>query len=632
MLRSLFRARLFGLLLLVSGAAAAQGGAPIRLDLSFPNRAHHEMEVTVTFSDVTQDPLEIRMSRSSPGRYALHEFAKNVYSVSVFGRDGRELAVERPDPHQWNVSGHGGEVRFRYTLFGDRADGTYSAIDRTHAHLNAPASFAWARGLEDRPWSVHIDAPSEWPNVATQLPRAGTDPYVRTAPDLDYLLDSPIEVSAFQWYWWEVDERGRPQTDVRRTAPPKPSERQQIRIALHHEGSEADAEPYVEATRRIVEELGAVFGELPDFDYGSYVFLADYLPWANGDGMEHRNSTVLTSSSSLRTNRTGLLGTVAHEFVHAWSIERLRPASLEPFDFERANMSGELWFGEGFTSYYDDVILARAGVLDLEQMTQRFGGLISYIVNSPARQYRSPIEMSRRAPFVDAATWLDPTNDGNTFISYYSYGAFLGLALDLMIRDRFPGTSLDDVMRLAWERKGRSEVPYTNDDLESFLAEAIGDPSWARDFFDRYVRGSDVPPLEKPLEAVGLVLSSRYPGRATWGQASLGFENGALRIRQAVPKDSPLYEAGLSRRDRIVEVDGEKVPRSGAKLRELLDGKKPGDTVELTVEGRGTTTRATVVLVEDTTLQLTTFAAAQRSTGTQAKAERRDWLGAGAKR
>ena len=265
-------------------------------------------------------------------------------------------------------------------------------------------------------------------------------------------------------------------------------------------------------------------------------------------------------------------------------------------------------------------------------MTQRFGGLVSFIVNSPARQYRSPIEMSRRAPFVDAATWLDPTNDANTYLSYYSYGAFLGLSLDLLIRENFPGKSLDDVMRLAWESNGRNEVPYTNDDLERFVARAIGDSEWARNFFVRYVHGSDVPRLDSAFEAVGLVLSQRYPGRATWGNASLAFENGGLRVRQAVPKDSPLYEAGLSRRDRITKIDGKKAPRSGSKLRELLDGKQPGDTIELTVEGRGETATRTVVLTEDPALQLRSAEGAGKKLEAQAKDMRRDWLGAGAER
>ena len=144
-------------LLLVPAALLAQ--APVTYEVDFPNAIHHEAEIAVTFPDVPQGPLELRMSRSSPGRYALHEFAKNVYSVEAFDGAGRPLEVTRPNPYQWNVAGHDGTVRMEYTLFGDRVDGTYAAIDNTHAHLNMPATFMWARGLEDRPISVTFRAP-----------------------------------------------------------------------------------------------------------------------------------------------------------------------------------------------------------------------------------------------------------------------------------------------------------------------------------------------------------------------------------------------------------------------------------------------------------------------------------------
>ena len=120
---------------------------PIRYEIAFPNRAHHEAEVTVVFDGLMPGTLEVRMSRSSPGRYSLHEFAKGVYGVSAVDREGEPLEIERPDPHQWNVSGHSGYVRMSYTLYGDRADGTYAGIDRTHAHLNMPATFVCVRAV-----------------------------------------------------------------------------------------------------------------------------------------------------------------------------------------------------------------------------------------------------------------------------------------------------------------------------------------------------------------------------------------------------------------------------------------------------------------------------------------------------
>src|SRR5688572_28876340 len=116
----------------------------VRYAASFPNAVHREAEVTVTFPAGSHDTLEVRMSRSSPGRYAIHEFAKNVYNVRATDGAGRAVTVIRPDPYRWLVTDHNGVVNFSYTLFADRGDGTYAQIDPSHAHLNMPATFAWA--------------------------------------------------------------------------------------------------------------------------------------------------------------------------------------------------------------------------------------------------------------------------------------------------------------------------------------------------------------------------------------------------------------------------------------------------------------------------------------------------------
>ena len=156
----------------------------IEYEISFPNSVHHEAEISVTFHNVAPGPLETRMSRSSPGRYALHEFAKNVYGFEAYDGQGQALEITRPNPHQWNVAGHDGTVRITYTLFADRADGTYSGIDETHAHLNMPATFLWARDMDQRPISINFTVPtgSGW-KIATQLPTTN-NPIEFSAPDL----------------------------------------------------------------------------------------------------------------------------------------------------------------------------------------------------------------------------------------------------------------------------------------------------------------------------------------------------------------------------------------------------------------------------------------------------------------
>ena len=137
----------------------ADAQEPIRYRLSFPAPAHHWAQIEVTFTGLPPAPLEARMSRASPGRYAVHEFAKNVYDVHAFDGQGSELTPTRPDPAEWAIAGHDGTVRLAYKIYGDVVDGTYLAIDTTHAHLNMPATLMWARGLDDRAVRVTFDLP-----------------------------------------------------------------------------------------------------------------------------------------------------------------------------------------------------------------------------------------------------------------------------------------------------------------------------------------------------------------------------------------------------------------------------------------------------------------------------------------
>jgi predicted metalloprotease with PDZ domain len=562
--------------------AQSQPVDAIVYEISFENRAHHEAEITVTFARVPEGPLELRMSRSSPGRYALHEFAKNVYDVRVTGAGGRAVEVSRPDPHQWTVTGHGGEVTVRYTLYGDHADGTYTGIDRTHAHLNMPATFMWARGLDDRSIELRVRVPdgSGW-QVATQLAPTD-DPHRFTAPDLAYFLDSPTEVSDFWLRSWEIDG-------------------QTIRVALHHAGTEAEAARYADAVSAIVTSSRDLYGTLPSFDFGSYTFLACYLPWVDGDGMEHRNSTVLTSTGSLATNMTGLLGTVAHEFFHAWNVERIRPATLEPFDFERANMSRELWFAEGFTSYFDDLLLWRSGLIGDEAFAQRLGAIANAVTNARGRTYFSPVEMSMKAPFVDAATSVDPGNRLNTFLSYYTWGSGIGMALDLELRSRFDGVTADHVMRAMWETHGVDEVPYEVDDVERAVARITGDADFAADFFTRFVRGREAPDFRALLTPAGIEVSPARPGTAWLGPLSIRFQEGGPEVMGTPREETSLYAAGVDRGDRIVSIGGRPVIDRAA-LDAILSGLEPGASVEIRYESRGEARTATVTVGEDLTL------------------------------
>ena len=568
--------------------------------ISFENAVHHEAKITAIFSNLDDAPLQIRMSRTSPGRYAIHNFAKNVYGVLAVDGQGRELNISRPNPQQWDVSGHDGTVTFTYTLFANRGGGTYSQVDETHAHLNIPATFVFARDYQHRPAHVTFEVREDlnW-KVATQLkPLNGTTYF---APDTYYFMDSPTEIADYHLREQIVDG-------------------QLIRLALHAPASEREVNNYFGNVIKIVEAQRDVFGELPTFDYGEYTFLSCYMPNASGDGMEHRNSTYVVNSKYLdKPLGETSIGTISHEFFHAWNVERIRPASLEPFDFEEGNMSGELWFAEGFTSYYTGLTLARAGIRSSEKYIEGLDGALNYVINSPGRKFFNPIEMSYRAPFVDAATSIDPTNNSNIFISYYSYGSVLGLALDLSLRSLDSELNLDDFMKLVWQTYGKSEIPYSIKDLEILLMEYAGE-EFSTQFFGEYIYKSEMPDYEKLFKSVGVNFEQENPDKADLGE-TIRARDGVWKLTNNAKIGSPLYEAGIEIEDEIISIAGVKL-QDVEHIDEILDWKKPGQTVEIVFSRWGEEKKVRITLASLNKYQTTINNRASSSE----KKRRDEWL------
>jgi predicted metalloprotease with PDZ domain len=602
--------------LLHVAAAVTLADTPVIYSVSFPAPQHHYAQVEVTFSDLPPGTLDAHMSRSSPGRYALHEYAKNVFDVHAYDGAGREVAFTRPNPYQWQVPAHDGAVRLVYKVFGDRVDGTYLGIDSTHAHVNMPALLMWAPGLDTRPVRITFSAPPAlgW-KPATQL-FATSDPWTFTAPNLQYLMDSPTELSAHSRRSFTVrNPDGKEFTIV---------------TAVHHDAAESDIDEYAAGTRSIVLEHGAVFGEFPEFDTGTYTFLGDYVPWGGGDGMEHRNSTVVAEAASIRGNVRGVLGTVSHEFFHAWNVERIRPRSLEPFNFDEANMSGELWLAEGFTQYYGTLIMARAGLRTREDTMLALAAGALGVAASPGHRFRSAVEMSRMAPFTDAARANDPTNFSYSFINYYPYGSALALALDMSLRERSQGkVSLDDYMRALWRTHGKPggpspglvARPYTLKDARDRLAE-VSDRAFADAFFDRFVEGRDVPDYAALLAPAGIVVRPHSPGVA-WTGATVDARGRVTALQGLMPWGSPAFEAGLGHGDTIVAIGGKPFSQ------DAWTSRNPGETVSLDVRrDDGRVSSHTLTFGEDPRLDAVLVETAGGTLTAPQRAFREAWLAA----
>ncbi len=605
--------------LFITGSLFAQ--KPIFYEVYFPNAAHHEAKIIMTIPEAPAGAVKVRMSRSSAGRYATAEFGKNIYNVKAFNVDSSALPIKQIEGDVYEVaSDHGPTIKISYTLYANWVDGTYAGIDLSHAHLNMPATFMWALGLEKRPVKFEFNDLDKYGwKVATQLKHEGASVY--SAPNLQYMMDSPTELADIKRSTWEVvNTDGKKET---------------LHLTTHSVDAQPVIDNFAKMVQKVVLEEKAVFGELPTYDYGEYTFLQDVFPTNSGDGMEHRNSTcIVEPMDKVEGNEVRMLGTFAHEYFHSWNVKRIRPKTLEPFNFEHADMSGELWFAEGFTQYYGEMLLVRAGFHTPEEYTRTLGGLANSVLNTPAAARYSPVQMSNYAVFADAGVSIDATNQGNIFTSYYFYGGATALALDLRLRSEF-NITLDDYMRQVWLDNGKPYIPYTIADLQKSLTK-VTNKTFAADFFNKYIYGFEKNNYEALLAKAGLVLRKAQPGKAWAGSLFVNAQRGrsgqvrtttdaGFAITSNTTIGTPIYKAGLDVGDVILKADGKDIKDAQA-FADIVSAKSIGDKIAVDYTDRAGLHHTTVTLEESPALEVVTFEKAGKALSPEQQTFRTNWL------
>jgi predicted metalloprotease with PDZ domain len=546
--------------------------------LAMPEPHSHLFEVEMRIESAP-GPVELVMPSWTPGSYLLREFARQLQDFRVERPDGAggwsAAAWSKTDKATWRVEvPEAGELRVRYRVYANELTVRTSHLDATHGHVNGASVFLFARGRESEPAEVAIDAPAGW-RVTTPLPEAG--PLRYRARDYDELVDSPIEIGTHELLEWE-------QSGIAH------------RYAIWGEGN-YDPERLVTDTRKIVAAAEQMFGGLP---YESYTFFLHLIPQGGG-GLEHREC------SSLQADRwafegeeyENFLGLVAHEHFHVWNAKRIRPAPLGPFDYTRENYTRSLWVVEGLTTYYTDLVLRRAGVIGPERYLARLADSIARFQLQPGRLHQTLEDSS-------FDTWIRfyraDEQTPNSQISYYHKGALVGLLLDLEIR-RATGNerSLDDVMRLLWERYGQPDVGYPESGEGSVeaLAAEVADTDLSA-FFDRWLRSTGELDYARGLEVAGLRLAAppepgagdpaaapavRRPPDAAVLETRLGIrardQLGRLRVSN-VFSETPAWRAGVDAQDEVVALNGFRVT-TATDLAKRAWGRAPGDRLFLTV-------------------------------------------------
>lgn len=549
----------------------------MRYRLSLPEPHSHLFHVEADV-DAPGDTLLLRFPVWTPGSYLVREYARHVEGLAAEDGTGRPLPVERLDKQSIRVRSAGAErVRLSWRVYANELTVRTCHLDATHGYLNGAAVFPYVPGRERTPHRLEIAAPAGW-RVSTALEGG---PAAFTARDYDELCDSPVEIGTH--------------TVVPFTAAGKPHE-----LALWGRGN-VDVPRLVEDTKRIVETFAARMGGLP---YERYLFIVHLSDKRRG-GLEHAAST------TLNVGRMGFfpkdayeesLALVAHEFFHAWNVKRLKPAAFVPFDYGREQYTRLLWWFEGATSYWDQLTLVRAGLLEPAKYLKNLGQAFTALERTPGAR-KLPVE---EASFLAWVKHYRPDeNSGNSAVSYYLKGELVAFALDLALRRA--GRSLDDLLALLLERHVATGVP--EDGIERACAELLG-ADRARGFFDAYVRGTA--PLEPDLALLGLKLGRRAavgledkggtpPKAEANGEGGrpagyLGAElaAGPKLVVQSVREGSPAFRAGLYAEDEIVAEGGFRVDRGG--LQDRLRERGPEGALQLHVFRRDELVEVTVPL------------------------------------
>lgn len=512
-----------------------------------------EVEMRIKWTQMPAQ-LELKLPVWTPGSYLIREYARHVQDFAVKDAGGATLGWTKTNKNTWAVEAKGAkDIVATYRVYANELTVRTNELNDEHAFWNNGALLMFVKGQLNVATTVRVNPANNW-RVATGLPAVEGAVNTFRATDYDVLYDSPFEVSDFKEVRFDVKGKMH-------------------RYVITGEGN-YDLKTLAADTAKIVEEAYKIFGELP---YDDYTFIVNT---RGGGGLEHMNSTALQVSRfgfKPDSRYKNFLYLVAHEFFHAYNVKRIKPDVLGPFDYENENYTRLLWVAEGTTSYYESLLLKRAGLItDKEYLSVKAGG-IQALQTRPGR-----FETSLEEASLDA--WIkyyrQDENSINNQISYYDKGEIVSMMLDLTIRAATDGArSLDDVMRHLYAEFYKKNKNFTPADFQKACELTAGKS--LDEFFSGYVRGRKEIEYNSLIAPFGLELKAieSNAGRAYIG-ADMAEESGRLNIR-TVPANTPAYEQGLNTGDQIVAVDGYRA--SQAFLQSYTAERKPGDKVKLTI-------------------------------------------------
>ncbi|GHE47560.1 M61 family metallopeptidase [Sphingobacterium griseoflavum] len=521
----------------------------------------HYAEIEMNIEQVEQDYVDLKMPVWTPGSYLIREFARHLEGFEAFA-DEQPVAFTKIAKNTWRVENPKRKLKIRYRVYGFEISVRTNFIDADHAFISPAGTFLYPDGLLHHACTVRIDLPESWQQVSTGLRKLPMEANSYFADNFDILFDSPIEIGNQDI--WHFEAAGVP-----------------------HEfamvgGGNYNKRQLTEDIQNIIETETLIWGENPN---SRYVFITHNYQ-NGGGGLEHLNSTVLGASRNayhIDSSYKNFLSLVAHEYFHLWNVKRLRPIALGPFDYEQENYTEGLWIMEGFTAYYDNLVVRRCGFFSAKEYLNALANEFNLVYNRAGHRIQSAAQAS-----LD--TWIKQyrpdENSINSSISYYNKGAMLAAALDIYIIAQTAGKKrLDDVMRAAYqlfykkEQRGFEEYEFQQ------LAEAVTGLDLT-DIFDaahdnreldynRFFNAVGYEMIDLNRDSQDLSLGIRYQQ-----------QDGRLFIKN-VERGSAAWDAGLNVNDELIAINGIRLDTEGKEMEFLLGQAHEHDIIDLLVARDG---------------------------------------------
>jgi predicted metalloprotease with PDZ domain len=538
----------------------AQQKGTVLFVLSMEQPAAHTYHVDMSYKGTMGEIVDLKMPMWTPGYYGILDFPKNVRNFRAADGTGKQLVWEKTTENCWRVcSNHSSEIKVAYDVLATTPFVANCYLDENRGYIMPAGMFFHIADRLDQPVTLTIRPYGSWTDIATGLDAVPGKKNTFIAPDVDTLYDSPILIGNLERL---------PSFTIRGI----------VHDFVSYRPGNFDRQEFIKNLKAVIEAGINIIGEVP---YKHYTFIS--IGPGQG-GIEHLNSTSFSFSSDGLNSRAGMsraLSFLAHEYFHHYNVKRIRPVALGPFDYDKPNLTNMLWVSEGFTVYYEYLMLARAGLMTQQELLQALGRNIAAYENSTGRFFQSATQSSfeswTQGPFVKRGEGISKT------ISYYDKGPVLGWLLDLKIRHETQNKrSLDDVMRTLYrEFYKEKQRGFTDQEFRDVCERLAGVP--LTDIFEYASTTSDID-YAKYLGYAGLELEPPKELPAPYLGAFVEDKGDDLVIA-ALENNSPARQAHLEAEGIIKLLDGTKV--NAKQWNAAIADRKPGDTIRLTIASGG---------------------------------------------